>query len=159
MTAPNASNMWLKRRRQQVHTGRSPERDQLDMLLDLGVSTALDLLTQHKEFYPFGVAMYPNGQIGLVSTEMPTDKPLSDDVIEQLYKNFRGMKKRYKAIGVVSDVRVTVPSTGKVTDAVRVALEHREAEPVTCLVPYHWSGNDLVQEEVSAESGKDLVFE
>ena len=118
------------------------------------------MLTRHGEFFPFGGAMKPNGEIVNVAGYDGRERPSSNDLIELLNEGFRKDAKdgRYKATAVVYDVRVTLPSTTTLSDAIAVALDHRDNYSVVVLLPYTLVGGILQIGEPFAERGAHNVF-
>ena len=145
--------------RANVVSNHSP-REQMNVLLDEACRAALHLLEKNKEFYPFAVAMDPDGKIrhvaGYTGNEMPTSREVSEVLVEGLRRDAKAGK--LLASALVQDVRITDSRTGAQTDAIQVALEHESDEPVTCFLPYSLSGEAVSQGEIAAERGQRTVF-
>ena len=75
-------------------------------------------------FAPFGASMAPDGELETSSAEE----------LDVLREELRGRADRGEllAVGVCTDVVVDVPASR----AIRVELEHRDEEPLTCVLPF-----------------------
>lgn len=135
-------------------------REDMDALLNDGLKFAIYLLEKNQEFYPFGVAMDVNGGIGHVNVYNSNEFPPSKDHRELLEKSLaRGAAEgKYRAVAIVYDVKLTDTTTGKRQDAVALAMEHRDAEPVTCFLPYELKGEKIEGGEIVAQAGKRKIF-
>jgi hypothetical protein len=89
-------------------------------------------------FLPFGASMAPDGQVELLA---PAD---GGDAAQEQLEDLRALASERRghllAIGICSDVAVT---RGAYPEAIRVELEHRDAEPVTWLQPYRNTDEEL----------------
>ncbi|MCK6474592.1 MAG: hypothetical protein L6R28_22975 [Planctomycetes bacterium] len=135
-------------------------REDLDALLDTGIKRAVELIEKFREFYPFAVAMDVGGGIGHVAAyngeEFPPPKELRELLQKALAKNVEiGM---YRATAIIYDAKITDTELGKKKDAIVVALEHRDEEPITCLLPYELKNGQLACGEILAQQGKRVVF-
>jgi hypothetical protein len=110
---------------------RPVERDDLDVLLDPLLRFAQHQLRTRDEYFPFGNWMRSDGAWSMVASTMPTEHPLSQEVIDELVTVMRerAAAGEIKAIGICYDVRTT-GTDGKKTDAIAVALEHRAGDAV-----------------------------
>ena len=89
---------------------------------------ARQMLEGHGEFFPFGAAMRPDGQLVPVASFEDTNRPRSADLIRLIKDGFVGGARRgeYKATALVYDVTVKLPSSGETSDAIAISLNHRE---------------------------------
>jgi hypothetical protein len=131
-----------------------------EALMNAVLPFAERMLTQHGEFFPFGAAMKPNGEIVNVAGYDGRERPASNDLIELLNDGFCKDAKngRYKATAVVYDVRVTLPNTTTKSDAIAVSLDHRDSYSVLVLLPYSLTGGTLRIGEPLAEKGEHKIF-
>jgi threonine synthase len=65
---------------------------------------------------------------------------------------------RYKATALVYDVRVTLPSSGEKSDAVAVALDHRDDYSVVVLIPYKIRNGKAVFGGAFSQRGESDIF-
>jgi len=85
------------------------------------------MLQKHGEFFPFGAAMTPSGEIVSVAGYDGREQPPSQEVINLLKDGFRAGAKenKYRATGLFFDARTIPPGTNEKTDAVAIALDHK----------------------------------
>jgi hypothetical protein len=112
----------------------------MDSLLTACIELAQRLLEEHGEFYPFGHAIQADGRLELVSSfvEADDDRPDSAELLDLLCDGLAEMAKdgRIRASAVCADVRVRRSGESEARDAIQVAVEHRDADPVAVLMPY-----------------------
>src|SRR5262249_39288957 len=115
-----------------------PAREDLDKLLNALLPFAQQILEQHGEFYPFGAALDTVGGGQLFRGYKCPDGPSSPELIDLMLDGFRESARRgqYRATGLCADVRAPLPNTGKITDAIRVTLEHTDGQAVHVFLPY-----------------------
>jgi hypothetical protein len=124
------------------------------------VPFAQQMLEKHGEFFPFGGTMKNNGEITHTAGYDGRERPPSADIIRLLNDSFRSGARsgQYKATALVYDVRVVLPSTGQESDAVAVALDHRDNYSVVVYFPYQIKGGKVAFGDVFAEKGEANVF-
>ncbi|HVS85000.1 MAG TPA: hypothetical protein VHD91_05170 [Gaiellaceae bacterium] len=130
-------------------------RDELDALLDALFSFAHQQIEQHGEFFPFAAAISASGELRMVATHTGDEQPLSQDVIDDLYRvlTAEAASGAIRAAGVCADVLVT-PSGQAKTDAVRADLEHAAADAIRVFLPYRNNGHGEYEfGELFAEPG------
>jgi len=114
-------------------------REDLDNLLSACIPFAKQLLEKRGEFFPFGCAMSPAGEISLAQGY--DDKPdvNAQEIIELTLDGFRtgARSGEYKAVALCVDVRVNAPDGSGKTDAIRVTLEENGGEALNVFIPYH----------------------
>jgi regulator of RNase E activity RraB len=140
---------------------RSPARQEMDDLLDNGIRSAAHFLEKSGEFYPFGLALRPDGEIAHVAAwDGKSEHPKSDDVLVLLYQALRqGVENgEYKAIAIVTDVTIRKTPNDPPRDAVRVQIEHPDAAPVACFLPYSIENGKCVQGQLTAERAEPLII-
>jgi hypothetical protein len=118
------------------------------------------MLKQHGEFFPFGGAMRPNGEIVSVGGKSDQERPPSAEVIKLLRDSFASSARKgeFKATAIVYDVRVILPDTGAKSDAIAVALDHRDNYSVVVMFPYTIQSGDVHFGNTFAQKGDDKVF-
>jgi len=118
------------------------------------------MLEQHGEFYPYGAAMQPDGKIVSVEGYDGSDKPLSQDIIKLLKDGFRKAAKNgeYIATGIFFDVKVTPPGSTEKTDAIAVALDHKQGYSVVVFCPYKILDTNVQFGDIFTEAGQNDIF-
>ena len=101
----------------------------MDALMRLLLAYARAAVATDDGFAPFGASMAPDGELETSSAEE----------LDVLREELRGRADRGEllAVGVCTDVVVDVPASR----AIRVELEHRDAEPLTCVLPFRRARN------------------
>lgn len=131
-------------------------RRQLDDLLNVGVAFAQDQLARHGEFFPFAVALPPQGdpELVAVSAESLGEHPAPAEVIEASVAALVDRRDELTAVGLVADVATDAG------DAIRVELEHAEGVALAVLVPYAASeaGEEPEYGELRAQAGRRRVW-
>jgi hypothetical protein len=107
--------------------------DHMNALLKLILPFAREQIEQEGGFFPFGASMAPDGEVALVATSEENASP--ERYLHLLRQGAHDQADRHliMAIGICSDMTT---DAGPRHGAIRVELEHRDAEPVTCLLPY-----------------------
>ena len=129
-------------------------------LMDSVLPLAEKLLIEHGEFFPYGGAMTPSGEIVSVAAYDGDEHPPSSEVISMLQKAFisSAQSGEYKATALVYDVRVPLPETGEKCDAIAIALDHESGYSIVVLLPYEISGEQLSFGDLFAHAGEKNVF-
>jgi hypothetical protein len=136
-------------------------KQESERLINAVLPLAEKMLKQHGEFYPYGGYMKPDGTIVDVGAEDPdTDRPKSRDLIYVLRSSFREMASgnQCKAVAVVFDVAVNLPSSSRKSDAIQVCVDHAEGYSVEVFFPYQIVNNQIVYGETFAQEGKHEIF-
>jgi len=144
---------------QEIGVSVDPKAD-CESLLNAVLPFAQQMLDRHGEFYPYGGAMTTDGQITSVAAYDSREHAASTDVIEFVKSAFvAGAREgKYRATALVYDVRVTLPSDGKKSDAIAVSLNHRSDNSVTVLFPYTIENAKAVIGPAVAQKGEADVF-
>jgi len=137
-----------------------PIQQRMDQLLDQGIQTALKMLQQNGEFYPFGVARTAKGDFTLVMAKTEAENPKSDELIAQLIKglNLDAREQRITSAAVVSDVRMRDPQTQRVSDAICVQMEDMQGEPIMFFLPYVHQGPSIATSDIAAQHAPAMIF-
>jgi len=103
-------------------TTPEPVQDDLDDIATAALDAAKDMLTKRGEFFPFGITVSSDGEVGLAAAGDPglAERPASLAVLDGLYAGVADNRQAYRAVGFVADV------TANGGDAVRVEAEHRD---------------------------------
>ena len=131
-----------------------------EALLNVVMPFAEKMLAKHGEFYPYGAAMKPDGDIVSVAAYDGREQPPSADLIDLLRTELRrdAEKLLCKATAIVYDVRAVPPGGDSAGDAIAVALDHRDNYSVVVLFPYTIANNSVQIGEPFAERGEDAIF-
>jgi len=121
-------------------------REHMDALLKLMIPTARRRLVENGEVVPFGASMALDGQLDTVG-----------GVLDELYEGLRASAEAGNIVASAVCVDVQL-SDHPFDDAIRVELEHRDAEPLTCLLPYRRADDALEYGELIAFPGEWRTF-
>jgi hypothetical protein len=123
-------------------------RDHMDALLRFLVPFAQRQIDRAGGFPPFGASMAPDGELKAITV----DEGDAQQQLDRMRDDARADAADgiLLAVGICCDVNVT---TGGFTEAIRVELEHRDAEPVTCVLPYRNTDDELTFGEILAIPG------
>ncbi len=115
----------------------SEAKTECEVLLNEAMPFAQKMLREHGEFYPYGYEMNPTGDIKLVAGYTGTDHPKSQTIIDLLVEGFKqdAAAKKVKATALVYDMMVVPPGAIVKTDAIAVALDHRDNYSVIVIFP------------------------
>lgn len=102
-----------------------------DGLFDLSLDAALQMLTKHKEFFPFGFESHGDEAVMIAGDPGLGDHPESQAVLDMLYRGTRSHRDDVDAVAFTCDVHLQSGS-----DAVRVDLEHRDGHALQIVTPY-----------------------
>lgn len=131
---------------------RSPDRRDMDELLDRLLRFAQQQLRNVGGFYPFGAHMTSDGQVCLDAAHTGEEQPDPREVIDLLAGGLRpqAWTGGIRATAICYAIDLKDPVSGRTEDAIAVSLEHRDAEPVLVVQPYSkgrltgWKFGELV---------------
>jgi hypothetical protein len=131
-----------------------------ETLMNEAVPFAEKMLRQHGEFYPYGYVMKPSGEIALVAGYNGTDRPKSQIVIDLLVAGFKqdAAIGKVKATALVYDILVVPPGTSEKSDAIAVALDHRDNYSMVVIFPYVLRHGQLTIGAPFAQKGESRIF-
>jgi hypothetical protein len=125
------------------------------------VPFARQMLTQHREFYPFGGAITADGKMVAVGGDIGDEHPAAKDVIALLEDGFKEAAKtgKYGATALVMDMLVVPPGRDSKQDAIAVRLDHRDGYSVVVVLPYMiGAAGDVTIEAPYAVKGEQRIF-
>ena len=138
----------------------SGEREDLEALLNAAIDVATDVLASSTEFLPFALAMQEeDGEIFHLESDETDAGADHELILAALTGGLReaAAEGRWRAVARVADVTVEDEDGEPMSSAIHIMLEHRNAEAITCSVPY--AIEDTVElDELVAEPGDDEVF-
>ena len=131
-----------------------------EALMNALISFGEQMLERRGDFFPYGGAMKTNGEIISVVEYDGSDQPPSQNVIDQLRNNFSLAAKegKYKATGIFFDVRIIPPYSAKKTDAIAVALDHKENYSIIVFLPYTLKNSKVEFGELFIKTGAHDIF-
>jgi hypothetical protein len=135
-------------------------KSECEVLLNEAMPLAERMLREHGEFYPYGYEMMTAGEVKQVVGYTGTDHPKSQTIIDLLIDGFKqdSAVHKIKATALVYDMLVVPPGASSKTDAIAVALDHRDNYSVIVIFPYVLAHGNLTVGEPFAQKGKSLVF-
>jgi hypothetical protein len=135
-------------------------KSECEQLMNAALPLAKQMLQEHGEFFPFGVALNARGKIVAVAPYDQREHPTSEDFIRQLKHVFGAQAKagEFRATALIYDARVETGTKGDKTDAIAVALDHRDNYSVVVFLPYRLEGETLTLGEMFAQQGAGEVF-
>ena len=115
-------------------------------LVDAKLFFGREMLETYGEFYPYGAAMTPDGEVVSVTAYDGDEHPRAQDVIAPFKGRFfdsQAKDGKYKATALFFDVLVTPPGASDKSDAIAVALDHRDNYSVIVFYPYELEGGEI----------------
>jgi hypothetical protein len=135
-------------------------KEEVELLMNDGITFAEQMLALHAEFYPFGRTLTTDGRIQLVSPSDGTEHPSSQDLIDILLNGFRSEAGagQHRAVALFMDVTVRDPTSGQKVDAVQVGLEHRDGYCADVFFPYAIANGAVSFGRMFAQQREGMVF-
>jgi hypothetical protein len=134
-------------------------KDECDLLVNVVVPFARQMLSEHHGFFPFGATMSPSGAISRIETPKGDHPPKELVVlIEQGFVD-GAQQGLYKATAVALDVKTVPPGKNESQNAVEVRLDHRDHYSVKVVFPYSYSpSGQLDFAPPFAVAGDKMIF-
>jgi hypothetical protein len=139
----------------------STPSEQMDGLLNALVGFAQEMLGKRGAFYPCAAEVTTHRELQMVTAELDADQPSSEGVLQALYDRLLrdAASGEILAAGACIDVGLLSGSGEPAGDAIRVDIEHAEAEPVRLFLPYVMeTPGRVTYGELIAEPGARLIF-
>ena len=139
----------------------SPAKADSEAILDELLPFAEKLLSDYREFFPFGGRMGYDGKITHEGASDGTEQPPSQTLIDFLTKAHRqeAEAKSSKACAIIYDVRVVPNGKSEKQDAIAAAIDHVDGYSVIVYFPYSFgSDQKLVLEAPFATEGTYGIF-
>jgi hypothetical protein len=136
-------------------------KGECETLMNEMMPLAEKMLSQFREFYPYGGYMKFNGEIVHVGAKEPgTDRPKSKDLIAILKNSFASLAEtnQCKATAIVYDVVIPLPGRNRQSDAIQFCLDHVDNYSAEVFFPYQLADHKIVYEESFAQEGKYEIF-
>lgn len=134
-------------------------RDHMNALLGVLLPFARDAIAAYGTFFPIGATMSPEGELQAAGGDAGSIEPTADALLGSIRDGFRSRADRGELIatGVATDV--TIPQ-GEFPLGIRVELEHRDGDPITCVVPYRATDEGVLEYgDIVAFEGKRLTWD
>lgn len=128
--------------------------------MDAALPFAQRMLREEGAFLPYGAVLGSDGEIRDVSGYDGRECPPAPEIISLLKRAFvdGADSGDYRATALVYDVRVVLPTSGEKSDAIAVALDHRDHYSVVVLFPYQLVDGELALGDVFAQKGSADIF-
>lgn len=127
----------------------------MNELLGLCIPFAQEQIEEQGEFHPFGAMLATDGGARFAGAAVELELPDAAELIVRLNTAFRASAEagEIRASAVCADVRADGG------EAIRLDVEHRDAGPMTFLVPYRRRRlRGYVFEPLAASPGTAVVF-
>lgn len=136
-------------------------KQDVETLMNEWISLAKRLLASDGEFYPYGAAMKPDGEIVSVAIDGDDDFPASQEVLEDLVSHMQreATKGEYVATAIFYNATMLSKDEDNEIDVIAVALDHQDAYSVVVYHPYDLTGDDIVYRALTASQGRDEIFQ
>lgn len=123
---------------------QTPEQE-VRTLGDYGIAYTTRALQSGAEFYPFAFVMRTDGAIQRVAPSELPRFPTQVELLQTLERGFaeKAVNGKYRAIAIVADVVISMPD-GRESDAIQLALEHREGFCRNVFYPYTLSEESVL---------------
>jgi hypothetical protein len=134
-------------------------KQECDVLLNVVVPFARQMLSQHHAFFPFGATMSPSGKVS--RTEPPAGDEPPRELVAMIEQGFidGAQQGLYKATALALDVKTIPPGRKERQNAIEVRLDHRDNYSVRVVFPYSYSlSGELAFDSPSAVPGDQKIF-
>jgi hypothetical protein len=131
----------------------------MNALLGVLLPFARDAIADHGTFFPIGATMSPDGELQAAGGDAGGTDPTVDALLDSIRHGFRSRADLGELIatGVATDV--TIPQ-GEFPLGIRIELEHRDGDPITCVVPYRETDQGAFEYgDIVAFEGKRLTWD
>jgi hypothetical protein len=136
-----------------------PPKDECDVLVNVVVPFARQMLSQHHGFFPFGATMSPSGKVSRTEGSSGDEQPR--ELIAAIEQGFidGAQQGLYKATAIALDVKTVPPGKTEQQRAVEVRLDHRDNYSVKVVFPYFYSpSGELSFDPPFAVAGDRKIF-
>lgn len=128
----------------------------MEALLRLLVPFAESQLREHGAFAPFGASMAPDGEVKMIAGDAAPSPDGTIDATKLIGAMRDGLRPQVLrdellATAICSDVGLDHDGY---TDGIRVEMEHRDADPLTCVVPYRRAAGSVEFAEMIGMPGE-----
>jgi len=143
--------------------GEQPSSDpkaDCEALMNSVLPFAEQMLSNYGEFFPFGGAMRPGGELVSVAGYDGDEHPPSSDLIRLIKEGFveAARQGQFKATALVYDVRIKLPSANDKSDAIAVSLDHHDNYSIVVFFPYRIDSGKVIVGSAFAREGQADIF-
>ena len=103
-------------------------------ILNVVLPFAQQMLEKNREFYPFGASIKINGEIFTNMGDVGKENPLSQEIIDFLYKNFSEEAQRNEILTAAICYDTKIGEDKK--DAICIKIEDKDSQPTALYLPY-----------------------
>jgi hypothetical protein len=123
---------------------QTPEQE-VRTLGDYGIAYTTRALQGGAQFYPFAFVMRADGRIQRIAPKELPDFPTQEKLLRVLEEGFHAVadEGKYRAVAIVADVVIAMPD-GRESEAIQLALEHRECFFRNVFYPYTLNDEGVV---------------
>lgn len=122
---------------------------------------AESLLQEFTEFYPFAFGLTATEEIVSVNAKIPDNDefPTSEKVIEELQKALKisNRTNNFTEVCICLDVKVNIPKSSEVVDALEIRLNFRDFAPLNYYSPYTIGDKSITFGEDFYEDGEEFL--
>jgi hypothetical protein len=131
-----------------------------EALLNAVLPFAEQMLATCGELIPFAGAMRPDGEIVSVAGYDGNEQPRSTDIIDLITESFAASARdgEYLSTAIVYCARVKLPSMEEKSDAIAVALDHRDDYSIIVFLPYEIDAGKLSVGTAFVQEGAAKIF-
>lgn len=135
-------------------------KDDCETLMSAVFPFAEQMLESYGEFFPFGAAMRPDGELVQVAGYDGVKSPPSAGIIRLIKDGFvqAAGKNEYKATALVYEAKVMLPHSNRKSDAIAVGLNHRDRYSVVVFFPYILNEGKLTIGTAFTQQGEADIF-
>jgi hypothetical protein len=139
---------------------RADGKAECEGLMNQAILFAQKMLRKQGGFYPYAYVLNSSGKVALVGGYDGKEHPESQAIIDLLIGAFQkdAQAGTIRATALVYDVKVVAPGTTVKSDAIAVALEHRDGYSVAVYFPYVLGAGEVTIGKSFAERSKARVF-
>lgn len=134
-------------------------KDELNSLLNDAIGMAIRLVEKHGSHILFCMVITTAGEhinIAADDTALPGADALLAGMRQHIADAVR--ERRYRAVALARNVEYRSARNGSRTDAIQVTLDHEQASPVTCYLPYQLAQGRVVPGELFAVAPEERFF-
>jgi hypothetical protein len=139
----------------------SDAQTEAEELVNVVLPHAEGMLIAHGEFFPFGGALTPDGEVAQLAVgEEHRDSPV-EVIVEELKTRLRSGagSNAYRATALVFPIEAQLPDSDDETQAVAIALDHQANFSVVLIIPYVVTEGAVEFGEAVAQQGEHEIFQ
>ena len=139
---------------------QSQARRDAEYLQEFIVPLAKLQLERRGQFLPIGAALKQNDDFVLMPVIPSAPGLLPADIIKRIQESLEqgAAEGQFKATALVYDATVPLPASGSQSDAIAVALDHRDGYSVITFLPYELRGKEVRLGTPFTRQGTAAVF-